>query len=638
LAFGCTPTAKNNPGSGGSHSGGSNSGGSNSGGNPGQGGSSASGGHASSGGSNASGGANSGGSSSGGSNSGGSSSGGSNQGGSSSGGSNSGGSSSGGSNQGGSSSGGSNQGGSSSGGSNQGGSNQGGSSSGGSNQGGSNQGGSSSGGSNQGGSSSGGSNQGGSGSGGSGSGGSNKGGTTGTGGGTGTGGCTNTDPSSINIDSSGYVCGNSLGIKGAWYCYTTDTSNACNKTGAIPWNSSSNAMCLSGTIVNGGTALIGFKVNSGPPGSTGFNAWDASKLVGFAITFASGSSGKGSGGSVLYIEYPTTTNADTNTKDYPGVTVPGVAGASVTYNALFSDAVWANNETTRKTVAVDQANLTDVKISIPFDSQSRAYDFCITKVVPLTTAPGTVVPTGAYGPAWSNSLPQTVNGINGYAVQSTPFDKNNGLPMSMQVSATSGGVGFAYTAKSGASSGSMPAAFPAVISGWGPGEGGIQLYGPYQADKTIGSLQSITSSWSFTVGSSGDAAYDIWLGPSKQPTTAPAVELMIWINNGGKQPIGGGGAGAGAAVTGSDGVSRTPYIGQNTTNQRVISYVGTTSSSSVSNFDVLAYIKDAVSHSNYAPGLPTPLSGSYYLLGVQTGFEVYSADTWTTTSYNITIK
>jgi hypothetical protein len=402
-------------------------------------------------------------------------------------------------------------------------------------------------------------------------------------------------------------------------------------------------MCLSGTIAPAGTALIGFKVNSGPPGSTGFNAWDASKLVGFAITFTSGSSGKGSGGSVLYIEYPTTNDVLAN-GDAPGVTVPGVAGTSVTYNALFSDTVLtnsdqkrnANNATTPTTV--DQANLTDVKIAIPFDSQSRSYDFCITKVVPLTTAPGTVVPTGAYGPAWSNSLPQTVNGINGYAVQSTPFDKNNGLPMSMQVSATSGGVGFAYTAKSGASSGSMPAAFPAVISGWGPGEGGIQLYGPYQADKTIGSLQSITSSWSFTVGSSGDAAYDIWLGPSKQPTTAPAVELMIWINNGGKQPIGGGGAGAGAAVTGSDGVSRTPYIGQNTTNQRVISYVGTTSSSSVSNFDVLAYIKDAVSHSNYAPGLPTPLSGSYYLLGVQTGFEVYSADTWTTTSYSITIK
>jgi hypothetical protein len=228
-------------------------------------------------------------------------------------------------------------------------------------------------------------------------------------------------------------------------------------------------------------------------------------------------------------------------------------------------------------------------------------------------------------------LPQAVNGINGYAVQSTPFDKNNGLPMTMQVSATSGGVGFTYTAKSGAS-GNTPISFPAVISGWGPGEGGDQLYGSYQANKTISSLQTVTSSWSFTPGSSGDAAYDVWFGPSQAPTggVPPAIELMIWINNGGKQPIGAGTA-AGPAVTGSDGVARTPYTGTNTTNQKVVSYVGTGSSSSVTNFDLLPYFKDAA-------GKYAGLQSSYYLLGVQTGFEVYSADTWKTTDYSITIK
>ena len=63
---------------------------------------------------------------------------------------------------------------------------------------------------------------------------------TGTGGSTGTGGmagkagtggsaggsngCANTDTSTINMDSSGYICGNQWGIKGAWYCYSNDTS------------------------------------------------------------------------------------------------------------------------------------------------------------------------------------------------------------------------------------------------------------------------------------------------------------------------------------------------------------------------------------------------------------------------------
>ena len=103
-----------------------------------------------------------------------------------------------------------------------------------------------------------------------------------------------------------------------------------------------------------------------------------------------------------------------------------------------------------------------------------------------------------------------MNGINGYTVQSAPFSMS-GLPMTMQVMATSGGVGFTYTAKQGAS-GTCPAAFPAVISGWGPGEAGIQLYGAYRRNTQISALQTVTSSWSFTTGSSGDAAYDVWFG------------------------------------------------------------------------------------------------------------------------------
>src|SRR6185437_10659981 len=386
-----------------------------------------------------------------------------------------------------------------------------------------------------------------------------------------------------------------------------------------------------GTIASGGYDGIGFKVNSGPPGSSATpGTWNASNIVGFAITLTAGASGKGSGGSVVELEYPTPNDLDNpnTTKDAPGVTLPGVAGTSVTYNALFSDAVLANNTTIRKTV--DQANLTDVKLLIPPDSQSRAYDFCVTKVVPLMTAPSSVVPSGSYGPAWSNSTDQAVNGINGYTVQSAPF-ATSGLPMTMQVMATSGGVGFTYTAKQGAS-GNSPAAFPAVVSGWGPGEGGIQLYGPYQANTQISALQTVTSSWSFSTGSSGDAAYDVWFGPNKAPTTTPAVELMVWINNGGKQPL--GNTTASTAVTGSDGVARFAHTGQaNSTGQQVVSYVATSgSATSVTNLDLLQYFKDAASH-GYAG-----LQSSYYLLGVQTGFEVYSADTWKTTDYNITIK
>jgi len=441
-------------------------------------------------------------------------------------------------------------------------------------------------------------------------------------------GCMNTDQSTINIDSSGYICNNQWGIKGAWYCYSSDTSSPCHPTGVIPYNSTSKGMCLSGTIASGGYDGLGFKVNSGPPGGTDTpGTWDGSKIVGFAITLAPGASSKGTGGSVVGLEYVTPNDLDDNThKDSPGVTLPGVGSSPVTYNVLYSDAVLANNGMVRRTV--DANNLTDVKLIVPPDNGTISYDFCITKVVPLMAAPSPVVPAGSYGPAWTNQMGQAVNGVNGYGIQNAPFAMS-GLPMTMQVMATADGVGFTYTAKSGAS-GNAPAAFPAIISGWGPGEAGIQLYGPYQADKTISSLQSVTSNWSFTTGSSGDAAYDVWFGPNKAPTTTPAIELMVWINNGGKQPIGAGNA-AGPAVMGSDGVARTPYVGSNTTGQMVVSYVPTSSSNMVSNFNLLTYFNDAA-------GKYAGLKSNYYLLGVQTGFEVYSADTWKTTNYNISIK
>ena len=153
-----------------------------------------------------------------------------------------------------------------------------------------------------------------------GTGGSATGGTTGTGGSAGSNGCANTNMSVINEDSSGYVCNNTWGIKGAWYCYSdgSDSGTSCKGTdgkgaGAIPWNASSSAMCLSGTMGTGAGSYagIGFKVNSGPPGSTTTpGTWNASNIVGFAITLAPGASGKGSGGMILNLEYPTSTDLD----------------------------------------------------------------------------------------------------------------------------------------------------------------------------------------------------------------------------------------------------------------------------------------------------------------------------------------
>jgi hypothetical protein len=380
-------------------------------------------------------------------------------------------------------------------------------------------------------------------------------------------------------------------------------------------------------------AGIGFKVNSGPPGSTGFDAWNAStnNIVGFAITFESGASNKGSNGMILDLEYPTTGDLDPNTKDAPGITLPGVAGSSITYNALFTDAVLANN--INHSLSVDPTTLTDVKVAFFPDSVSHTYDFCITKVEPLTQAqvPSPAVGTGNYGPAWNNETAQAVNGVNGYTVQSAPF-ATNGNPMTMQVTGgtTSGHVGFTYTPGSPFSTMSNgPGSFPAVVSGWGPGEAGIQFYGPYKGGKTIGSLTGVSTTWSFTTGGSGngDAAYDAWFSNTSANPAVPGIEFMVWINKGGKQALGCCTA-AGTALNGW-----TPYVGTNTTGQKVVSYVPATDSNSAS-IDLLTFFKDAAAAGHGYAGLT---SGSY-LLGVQAGFEVYGGSTWTTTDYTITIN
>jgi hypothetical protein len=439
----------------------------------------------------------------------------------------------------------------------------------------------------------------------------------------------------LNEDSSGYVCNNTWGIQGAWYCYSdgSDSGNSCKGsdgkgTGAIPWNASSSAMCLSGTMGtgSGSYAGIGFKVNSGPPGTAPFSTFDASSIVGFAITLAPGASGKGSGGMVLNLEYPTTTNLTVGTLDAPGVTLPGVATAPITYNVLFSDGLHANEIMNHTTV--DPTKLTDVKLAFFPDSVSHSYDFCIKSVVPLMSAPRPVVATGAYGPPWNNNAAQAVNGINGYAVQSAPFPPVVGNPMTMQVNATAAGVGFSYTAGAGFQApNNGPGSFPAVISGWGPGHDGIQFYGPYKGGKTIGNLQSVRSSWTFTMGSSGDAVYDVWFSNAgSQPPPVPGIELMVWIGNTGKNALGNVASG-GTPVSG-----KTPYVGTNGTGETVVSYwVGAPGSSSVANFDLLPFFRDAASH-GYAG-----LTNNSVLLGVQTGFEVYSGN-WSTTDYNITIQ
>jgi hypothetical protein len=456
--------------------------------------------------------------------------------------------------------------------------------------------------------------------------------------------CTNTNMASINIDSSGWACNNQWGIQGAWYCYQDPSipviAGGCAGTGVIPFNATSNAMCISGVTSNAAASTtvygagIGLVLNQPEHGSDAgkdaFNA-TAKNIVGFAITISGDS-----GGSVLNINLPP---ALTTSGESAAITVPGVTSATspVTYNVMIADAIVSDNASS-PIPKIDATKLTDVQVAIPSgDKISHTYDFCVTKIVPLmaaATAPGNVT---NYGPTFNEGKQIVIEGMGPYGLQNDPFNVG-GDQMTMQAQYGGGKAGFTVTPLSGfSSSNTSPGAFPSIVSGWITGGNVVSTAeGGYAGNGTITSgpkpLSSVTSSWSYTPGGgSWDAAYDCWLSSPGFPDPIKAgYELMVWLGHNTANPI--GAPGSAVTISGTNAPSGTTWTvstGTNGTGQPVVSYLAGSNITSVSNFNLLPFFVNATSH-----GIPA----GAYLLSVQAGFELYNTGTWTTTSYNITIQ
>ena len=445
------------------------------------------------------------------------------------------------------------------------------------------------------------------------------------------GGCTNTNMSAINIDSSGLICNNQWDITGAWYCFTDGTgTSSCTGTGDIPYKTASSAMCNSGAtpaVMPSKTAYgsgLGFELNHVNPDAgpkSNYNA-TSKQIIGFALTISGDT-----GGAVLNVDFPTATT----TGEAPGVAIPGVSSGSspMVYNVLFSDAVVSDNNTTPIPMVVDATSISDVQVNIGVDGIAHTYNYCITKVVPIMAAPAAPGSLTAYGPTFNAGKQIVLTGLGPYGVQNDPFNVGSDQ-MTMQVSYGGGQV--AFTANPNfTSGGTTPGAFPSVAYGWIHGGNfvGGKNAGAYTAAKTIGSLSSVTSSWSFTMGSgNGDAAYDCWLGDNSDSIN-PGSELMVWLGHNGVNPI--GGQNTAITISGATG-SWTYSTGTNGTGQPVVSYVSSTTMSNVSNFDLLPFMKEAASSGRAG------LSTGSYLLGCQAGFELYSPGTWKTNSYSISAQ
>jgi hypothetical protein len=457
------------------------------------------------------------------------------------------------------------------------------------------------------------------------------------------GGCRNTDMTQVNLDSTGRVCNNQWGIQGAWYCYTAPGTTvttasgapACtpNVSGIIPFNSTSNAMCISGTSAGGNTgadfgAALGFELNNLVPDPTRKQAFNATmkNVVGFAITVTGTT-----GGSALNINFPQLPQLFASGKA-AAVTVPGPTGASMTYNVLLSQAMVGDNTVEANGVfpppTFNPAALTDVQVALPGgDGIRHDFNYCVTKVVPLMAA--AAAPTGNFG-ALVHEGKQIFLQVPGspYAVQNDPFVVGQNDAVDLQVTAGAGGtLGFSVVPRFTGGGGVL--AYPSVLLGWVQGGyfAGAGVPGAYTTTKTISALTSVTSDWSFTPANDGtnyDAAYDIWFANATNALSA-GFEFMVWLNERGVNPIGG----AGTAIPDVGGRSYRVATGTNPTGQPVISYVMVNPVNTVTGLNLLELFRDAVAN-NRLGGLGNNTS----LLSIHAGFELYGgSSTWTTTSF-----
>ena len=448
--------------------------------------------------------------------------------------------------------------------------------------------------------------------------------------------CSNTDDTIVTIDATGaiYPQCNTWNIQGAWYCYADGVGTSSCVAGGVPYVASESAMCLSGTTATGASATaygagMGFGLNS-TLGATSVKSPIADQaIIGFEITLSGGT--YGSGGSVLNVNMTTAAPAGT----YPAVTIPAVApNSTVTYDVFIKDALepFVTNSPT-----AHPGGLYDLQVAIPGpgpNSPGVQYDYCVTKVKPLTA---TVAPSGAcgstvaYGAPFCNKLQEYLEEVGSFGVQNDTFGASSGQ---MCIQALRGGAscsGFEATFNGFSSTQQYtPGAFPSLIYGWQAGN----FYGGYAGGKTVGSLTTATTDWTFAVNnvSQYDAAYDIWLAPTQAPATANGgVELMVWLQYDGVNPADFPAGAVGTVSTGGNTfAAHQTTINSGGSSWTYLAYLAQSQTSSVSGLNLKPFFADAETR-----GLGT----GWYLLGIQAGFEVYNASgSVTTTSFDVNVQ
>lgn len=191
---------------------------------------------------------------------------------------------------------------------------------------------------------------------------------------------------------------------------------------------------------------------------------------------------------------------------------------------------------------------------------------------------------------------------NAYIVQNNIWGASTA--QSIQVDTSTGN--FSVTVSNHNLTGGAPASYPSVYKGshWGLATSNSGM--PIQ----VGNISSCNSSWNISMGSGTyDCAYDVWFNTTPTTSGQPnGAELMIWINRRGSvQP-----AGSMVGTVNIAGATWNVWFKQ--MDWKYIAYDRTSGTTSV-NFDINAFIKDAVSRGY--------IQNSWHLIDVEAGFELW---------------
>jgi hypothetical protein len=171
-----------------------------------------------------------------------------------------------------------------------------------------------------------------------------------------------------------------------------------------------------------------------------------------------------------------------------------------------------------------------------------------------------------------------------------------------------------------------PGGYPSIYKGCHWGVCTLNSGLPVQ----VSTLSSLRSDWS-TTQTDSDAyvvAYDIWFNMTPSTPRRPdGAELMIWLNNrGDMQP-------AGRRIASRVRIGGAAYDVwfDHSRSWNYIAYVRSAATASVSNFDLKAFIKDAVERGY--------IQTAWYLISVEAGFELWQGGTGlASNSFSVTVK